>query len=91
MISGTVDSSSSNKALVNDFFGDFWIVLSSYLHKFFGSSEVSNNQRHSIYMMSIQIDTKALNWNNIKSSFFKSHMKRNFPLCMFNICMLHAY
>ena len=54
MILSTVDSSSSNKALVNDFFGDFWMVLSSYLLKFFGYSKVSNNHRHSIYMTSIQ-------------------------------------
>ena len=36
---------------------------------------------HSIHMLSIQIDTKSL-WlfNNIKLSFFASHMKRSFAM-----------
>ena len=43
---------------------------------------------HSIHMSSIQIDTKSLEliiqyqFNNIKLSFFASHIKRSFPLCM---------
>ena len=36
-------------------------------------------------MLSIQIDTKSLELvNNIKLSFFASHMKSSFPLCTFN-------
>ena len=38
-------------------------------------------------MLSIQIDTKSLELvNNIKLSFFLSHMKSSFPLFTFNIC-----
>ena len=43
-------------------------------------------------MLSIQIDTKSLElliyhqFNNIKLSFFASHMKLSFPLCSFNRC-----
>ena len=33
---------------------------------------------HSIDMLSIQIDTKSFQINNIKSSFFASNMKQNF-------------
>lgn len=80
MISSTVDSSSSNKALVNDFFGDFWMVLSSYLLKFFGYSKVSNNQRHSIYMMSIQIDTKTLNWKQHQIVLLQKSYKTEFSI-----------
>ena len=47
---------------------------------------------HSIHMSSIQIDTKSLErviyyqLNNIKLSFFASHMKSSYPLCTFNRC-----
>ena len=40
-------------------------------------------------MLSIQIDTKSLElviyrqFNNIKLSFFATHMKSSFPLCTF--------
>ena len=43
-------------------------------------------------MLSIQIDTKNLElviyhqFNNIKLSFFASHMKSGFPLCRFDRC-----
>ena len=43
-------------------------------------------------MLSIQIDTKSLElviyhqFNNIKLSFFASHMKSSFPFCTFNRC-----
>ena len=62
-------------------------------------SRASNNRTYSksqrsqsIHMLSIQIDTKSLELvinhqiNNIKLSFFASHMKRSFPLCTFNRC-----
>ena len=54
-------------------------------------SRVSNNRTyvikrsHPINMLSIQIDTKSLElvinhqFNNIKLSFFASHMKSSFP------------
>ena len=44
---------------------------------------------HSIHMLNIHIDTKSIElviyyqFNNIKLSFFASHMKRSFPLCTF--------
>ena len=46
----------------------------------------------SIHMLSIQIDTKSLKFliyyqfNNIKLSFFASHMKLSFPLSKFDRC-----
>ena len=46
----------------------------------------------SICMLSIQIDTKSLElviqhqFNNIKLSFFSSHMNSSFPVCMFYRC-----
>ena len=45
----------------------------------------SNKMSHFIFMLNIQIDTKALElvthylFDNIKLSFFASHMKKSFP------------
>ena len=49
---------------------------------------------HPINMLSIQIDTKSLErviyhqFNNIKLSFFASHMKSSSPLCLIDAVRL---
>ena len=59
-------------------FHDFPTVELEYL------ITVQIKRSHSIHMLSIQIYTKSLELvNNIKLSFFASHMNSSFPLCTF--------
>ena len=47
---------------------------------------------HSIHMLSIQIDTKKFQFNNIQLSFFASHMKRSTILTILKHCgFLYCY
>ena len=56
----------------------FW--LSFYCYSRVSDNRTLSKKSNSTHMLSIQIDSHH-QFNDIKLSFFASHMKRNFPLC----------